>query len=136
MQLFTTNSFSSNSEMTLRYLSLFSLWLGPVLCFYSAFLPQSYDFFSLTWAMVVHVLVLLLLSVLHRLIWPGKSRHFASRYAPEWLTLLRCSPLLWLVVLSQISGFLQIIYGHWVEPQTAGQYLILLSDHNWQKIKF
>ena len=40
--------------MTLCYLSLFSLWLGPVISFYTAFLCQSSYFFSLTWAMVGH----------------------------------------------------------------------------------
>ena len=77
----------STSEITLQYLSLFSLWLSPILCFYTAFLCQSSCFFSLTWAMVGQFLVLLLLlSVLHHCsqfghesIWPGnpnpKSRH-------------------------------------------------------------
>ena len=71
----------SVSEVMLRYLTLFSLWLGTVLALYTAFLHQSY-FFSLTWAMMGHLSALLLLSVLcHCLqtelerIWPGKSRH-------------------------------------------------------------
>ena len=69
----------------LWYLSWFSLWLGPVLCFHSAFLLESSYFFSLTWTMVGHVSALLLLSVLlHCLqfeferIWPGESRSFLS----------------------------------------------------------
>ena len=73
---------SSTSEMMLQYLSLFSLWFSPVLCFYAACLHQSSYFFSLTWAMVGHSSTLLLLSVLHHCLqfglesfWPGKSRH-------------------------------------------------------------
>ena len=66
------------------YLSLFSLWRSPALCFYTAFLHQSSYFFSLTWGMVGHFSALLLLSVLHHSlqfgfesIWPGKIRHCA-----------------------------------------------------------
>ena len=36
----------SISEMTLQHLSLFSLWLSPILCFYPACLRQSSYFFS------------------------------------------------------------------------------------------
>ena len=50
--------------MTPWYLSLFSICLGPILCFYTALLRQSSYFFSLTWAVVGHFLALLLLSVL------------------------------------------------------------------------
>ena len=121
--------------MTRWCLSSFSLWLGPLLCFYSAFLRQSSYFFSLMWAMAGHSSALLLLSVLHhclqfelKLIWPGKSRHFASRYASEWFTPLRLPSAL--ISCTKSGGFLQINHGHWVEPQTADQYLILPSDHN------
>ena len=48
-----------NLEMMLQHLSLFSLWLRPVLCCHSAFLCQSSYFFSVTWAMVEHVSTLL-----------------------------------------------------------------------------
>ena len=70
--------------MMVRYLSLFSLWLGPILSFYTAFLRQSFYFFSFAWAMEGHFSALLLLSVLHHCLqfgfdlkhfWPGKSRH-------------------------------------------------------------
>ena len=67
--------------MMLQNLS-FSLWLIPVLSFYTAFLRQSSYFFSLTRAMVGNSSALLLLSVLRHClqfglecIWPGKSRH-------------------------------------------------------------
>ena len=46
------------------YLSLRSLWHGPILYFYTAFLCLSTYFFSLWWAMVGHCLAWLLLSVL------------------------------------------------------------------------
>ena len=49
----------------------------------------------------------------------------AQQYAQEWLTLLRHAPWLWWVEDSCRSN-----YSHWVEPQTADLYLILLSDHN------
>ena len=112
--------------MILWYLSLFSLWLGPILSFYTAFLHQSSYFFSLLRAMVGHFSALLLLSVLRHcspfgleVIWPGKSRHctcvgeghcpvalcegggLPAAYSREWVTLLRHSPWLWLVVLSR-----------------------------------
>ena len=70
--------------MMLRYLSLFSLWLGPVLSFYTAHLRQSCYLFSLMLAMLGYFSALLLLSVLRHFlqfglacIWPGKSRHWA-----------------------------------------------------------
>ena len=40
--------------MMVRYLSLFSLWLGLILSFYTAFLRQSSYFFSFAWAMEGH----------------------------------------------------------------------------------
>ena len=40
--------------MMLWYLSLFSLWLSPILCFYTAFLCQSSYFFFLMWAVMGH----------------------------------------------------------------------------------
>ena len=45
---------SSTSEMTLQYLSLFSLWLGPLLGFYTVFLHQFSYFFSLNWTLMGH----------------------------------------------------------------------------------
>ena len=106
--------------MTLRYLSLFSFWLVSILCFDTAFLRQCSYFFSLMGAMVGHFSALLLLSVLrhclqleHECFWSGKNRYCAcageghfpvctagGRVAQEWLTLLRHSPWLWLVVLT------------------------------------
>ena len=46
--------------MMLRYLFSFSLWLGPILCFYTTYLRQLTYFFSLTGAMVGHSSALLL----------------------------------------------------------------------------
>ena len=63
-KVLTNPTTPSTSEMTLRCMSLFSLWLVSILSFYTAFLCQSSYFFSLTWAVVGHFLVLLLLSVL------------------------------------------------------------------------
>ena len=71
----------STSEMTLWYLSLFSI---QSFVFIPIFLRQSSYFFSLMWAMMGHSSALLLLSVLRHClqfglenIWPGKSRHCA-----------------------------------------------------------
>ena len=97
----------------------FCLWLGPILCFYTAFLCQSSYFFSLAWAMVGHFSALLLFSVLLHcwqfefeleFIWPVWNRYCAcareghwgcQQHAQEWLTLIRHFPRLWLVVLIQ-----------------------------------
>ena len=111
--------------MTLRYLSLFSLWLGPALCLYTAFLHQSFCFFSLTWATVGHSSALLMSVLRHCLqfglesIWPGKSRHYtcageghcpvcaawgrgpASSICTRVIDTSQTLTWLWLVVLSQ-----------------------------------
>ena len=122
-KVLTNPAAPSNSEMTLRYLSLFFLWLGPIISFYTAFHHDSSYFFSLMWAMVGHSLALLLLSVLHHYlqfglelehISPGKSRYCICTGEGQWIL---------------------ANYSHWVEPQTveyyiADVYLILLCDHN------
>ena len=103
--------------MMLWYLSWCSLWLGTVLSFDTAFICQCSHFFSLMWA-----LALLFLSVLHSFVqfvnvsdqlragtaptWGRGTAEYAlheggglpAAYAWEWLTLLRNSPWLWMIV--------------------------------------
>ena len=111
--------------MTLRYLSLFSLWLGPIISFYIAYLRQSSYLFSLTWAMV--------------------QAFFCSVASPPlftvwaWPSLIDTSQTLPLVLIGCIDpGAVDLCksnYSLWVDPQTVGFYtadlhFILLSDHN------
>ena len=104
---------STTSEMTPIFILVFSPARSKCFSFYTAFLHQSAYFFSLTWSMVAYSSALLLLSILHHFcrIWPGESRHctcVGEGHCPV------CAAH----------------YSHWVEPQTADLYLILLSDHN------
>ena len=105
--------------------------------------------------MVGHFPALLLLSVSRHClqlepIWPGESRHcvveghclasvvwgWPAAYARAWLTLLRHSSWLWLVLLIQERWILanQITATGWSHRQgiffTVDLYGILLSDHN------
>ena len=143
-------SSSSTSEMTLWYLSLFSLWLGPVIWFYSAFLHHSSYFFSLTWTLVRHISALLLFSLLRHcshlgleleVIGPGERRYCAC--AREGHCPVCAAWLDWVIDISQTPPLALIgcddpgvvdscksNYSHWVEPQTADLRPILLSYHN------
>ena len=144
----------STSEMTLWYLSLLSLRLGSILCFYTAFLRKSSYFFSLMWAMVGHFSALLLLSVLcHCLqfglesIWPGKSRHCAwgaLPVHPAWgrgaasslcrrvIGTSQTLPLALIGCSEQRTFANQFTATGWNHRHfySADLYLILLSDHN------
>ena len=143
--------------MTLQYLFLFSLWHGPILCFYTAFLRQSSYFFSLTWAMVGHFSALLLSALRHRLQFGLELECICicacageghSSVSTAWGRLAASSICTRLIYTSQTlplaligcvdPGVLDSCksnYVHWVEPQTvdfytADLYLILLLDHN------
>ena len=138
---------SSTSEMTLWDLSLFSLWLGPVLSFYSAFVLLSYisSLVGNGGTCFCSVVVVVCSPPLFTVwVWSYLTRWeqilhlhggggLLRACAREWLTLPRHAPWLWSVVLIQERWILtnQITYySHWVELQTADLYLILLSDHN------
>ena len=141
--------------MTHWHLSLFSLWFGPVHSFSTVFIHQYSYFLSLTWAMVGHFSALLLLSVLshckHSLgfkvtdqvrsgtapAWGTTTAQYTLReggglhaaHAREWLTLLRHSPWLWLVVLIQEQWILanQITAPGWTHRQLIFTQLICIS---------
>ena len=109
--------------MILWYLSLFSLWFSPILCFYAAFLRQSCYLIALMSAMLGHFSALFLLSVLCHYLQFGfeLSDQVRAGTVPVWgrgtveyvlcrggglpaawkrmMTLLRHCPWLWLVVL-------------------------------------
>ena len=136
----------STSEIMLRYLSLFSLWLGPIFTFYTAFLHQSSYVFSLTWAVVGYFSALLLSLPVHCLqfelesIWPGKSRHCTCVREGGCQ---QCTKVIYTQTLPlALIGCIELgavdscksNYSHWVEPQTVdfytdNLYLILLSHH-------
>ena len=152
--------------MTLWYLSFFSFWLGPILCFDTAFLHQCSYFFSLTWAMMGTFWLCcccLFPAIVYSLAfkvsdqvragtaparWRGTSQYvlhegggLPAANAREWLTLLRHSLWLWLVVLSWERWILanQIRATGRTHNRgfyTADLYLILLSDHNHNFCKY
>ena len=131
--------------MILWYLSLFSLWFGPILCFYATFLRQSCYLIALMSAMLGHFSALFLLSVLCHYLQFGfeLSDQVRAGTVPVWgrgtveyvlcrggglpaawkrmMTLLRHCPWLWLVVLIHERWILASDWmssgGHWVEPQ-------------------
>ena len=127
----------STSEMTLGYLSVFSLWLGPIFSFFTAFLHHSSYFFSLTKAMVGNfsaLLLLLLSSVLRHCLqlglersWPGKSRHCtcvgAATVCKRVIDTSQTRPLA--LIRCVDAGMMDSCI--WNFP--ADLYLILLSDH-------
>ena len=144
---------SSTSERKLWHLSKFFLWFGPILSFHTTFHQSSY-FFSLTWSAVGHFSALLLFSVLHHwlqfedeleLIWNRGEQTLrlrkggalpSTRVRREGLPqrLIDTSQTLPLALIGfvylGVGDSCKSNYSHWVEPQTADLYLILLSDHN------
>ena len=154
-KVLTNPAAPSTSEMMLRYLSLLSRWLGPVLCVYTAFLHQSSCFLSLTWTMVGAFFssVVVVCS-------PPLFTVWAWTYLTRWeqqlhlcqgrgaassicrrVTLLRHSPWLWLVVLTRKRwNFANQIratgWSHRVDSYTADLYLIVLSDCDDNLMKY
>ena len=119
------------------HLDLFSLWLGPILSINTAFLHQSSYFFSLTGAMLEHFSAQLLLryclqfefDLIHlHTVW---GRGAASSIGTSMTDTFQTLPLALIgCVDSGVVASSKSNYSHWVEPQTADLYLILLSDHN------
>ena len=132
-KVLTNPTAPSTSEMTLQYSSLFSLWFGPILHFYTDFLRQSSYFFSLKWVNAGHFSALLLFHHCLQLSLkisdqvragtaPAPGRGTAQYtlcqggglqavYAWEWYfsnTSLRSDP--WVVDSCKSN------YSHWVEP--------------------
>ena len=138
--------------MMLWYLSLFSLWLRAILCFYTAFLHQSYYFFCLGKSGASFSSVVVVCSPPSFTVWAWtyltrwKQTH---RVCTAWgrgaassicVRMINTSQTLSLALIGCVEpgavDSCKSNYGHWVEPQivdfyTADLYLILLSDHNY-----
>ena len=110
--------------MTLWYLSMFSFRLGPILSFFLSFVGNGGAFFSSVVVSSLPLFTVWTWTYLTR--WEEALRLCGGRalpsmlsggrglpaaYAQKWLTLLRHSPLIWLVVLKWEWGFVQIKMG-------------------------